>query len=146
MDDEGAETEDPVGLHDAGTPHRHVNLPLIPAQDQTPDNSRYTHYEEGEPRPNVDNGNHELDGEHDQITLENQFVVDRVKAESLLPYPLLVLNDHALDDVRSRVNFLLIKSATKAQRTTRGRRRWLLIFIIDQIVHPLINLPSIHFY
>ena len=73
-------------------------------------------------------------------------MVDRVEAESLLPYPLLVLNDHALDDVRSRVNFLLIKSATKAQRTSRGRRCWLLIFIIiDQIVHPLIDLPSIHF-
>ena len=62
MDDERAESEDPVGLHDAGAPHRHVNLPLILAQDQTPDNSRYAHYEEGEPRPNVDNGNHELDG------------------------------------------------------------------------------------
>ena len=145
MYDKCNDAENPVSLHYSSTTHRHVDLPVELAQEQAPDHPRYTHEKESKPRTDVDNGNDELDGKHEQVALENQFVVNCVEAKSLLPHSLLVLNDHAFDDVRSWVNLLLIKAATESRRTTGSRHRWQFIFIIDQIVHPLISLPSIHF-
>ena len=99
MYDKCNKTEYPVGFHYSSTTHRHVDLPVELAQEQAPDHPRYTHDKESKPRTDVDNGNDELDGEHKQVALENQFVVNCVEAKSLLPYSLLVPNDHAFDDV-----------------------------------------------